>query len=568
MEASLPVFCEHWESVIEWMKHLAFFNGRQREQRGYMEVCTTIMTIMVAGAKDCPHRRDIMTRDATQDLIIMLMIQRHDGSASGKHVNVLENAPGMPCMIIELFFKCPTEWIANRLKSISKQARRAVIYSLIQRGTERMRYQDQRRVRGSPSQMEAWELSATIKNTRLLSLSVLGLSVQDLRVSIPRKRFLSTFSQEILSLSNLALTARPTELPEECWETLGICGRTIVSYAVDHNHNPTHAIVDLLEDGSFLRTPWVTIYQRTTPGARHYLLTTLEHILPFLYLPQVFNAFDSFTAAGGTPWWVKPTVNTSGDPLARACLNWATMLDLSRTTYRKRSHRSVSLCMNSKHSLHASEQPEIRSKKCARCRQVFYCSSRCQKEHWQIHRMDCVLLSKETREQRHNGTRASTEMRWDQLRIVDTLVNSRLVPPFLWNRWNTRATRESFCRGVPLGSPHPPECRCDDHILILMVDFYFMNQGDIIFDVVPLRSRFADPWSSAALEPYRPRLRRWISDIVDSPRRLMLLEGMFRISSGLGVSLYAVVEYVSQAPEGEWYTPIDSFLIPFPKSIL
>ncbi|KAJ3511436.1 hypothetical protein NMY22_g15648 [Coprinellus aureogranulatus] len=567
---SLSALCEHWSTILGWMKYLAFF-GRWEDRPKYVGICVSIMLTVTSGGTDDPYQCDILGRDASLDLVILLLTSREKDGNRPIHINVFYGIAGPSCMIIKLFYKTPAKWMANRLNSMSQRTRRAVMSSLVKRGAERACYQRSKfSTPGSPFQVVASELSSAIRNIMLLSLSILHLSLENHSESVDRKRFFSTYAKEVHDLAILALQYPSTDIDGPVWEALGMCAKAVIAYAVDLHEDPTPAIVGLVTEGSILRTPWTAVYNHTESFYSRHIVQVVQFMQPFLYISSIFNAIDRLDTSSGMPWWIGPSpASGSPDddgPFVRVRRGWTAMLDWSRSTYIARSNRYISICCNSKHWMDPSHGDKPSLQECGRCRVALYCSTQCQKQDWPVHKAECTLRLSKAGGQSDFDVRVPFKTRRDQLRILDTVVNLKL-PSSIWSRWSALSTASDSCQGVGPGTHHPPTCRCSDSTPIITVDFAVISKDTTSFDVTALHTRLSDSWAPAAIEPYRPRLREWTSSIVQDPTRFMMVEGTFRLSSKLGVSLLAYVECVPHAPEGERYNILSNISFPF-KNVL
>ncbi|KAJ3511437.1 hypothetical protein NMY22_g15647 [Coprinellus aureogranulatus] len=511
---SLTSLGERWSTVLGWMKHLILF-GSWENRRKCVRASALIMMglsfseiprLSLETVPDNTHLHEILHRDRTIDLLILLMIAREHEPDCQDHINILFESGSHACLIVESFSRCPAEVMAGRLKLMKARSRRAVVSALIQRATERVCYKRSHpTATGLPSQIVVWELVSTIRNIRFLLQSIVDLSAQGLGTSIDRKSFLSTYAKGLHSLAVLA--PEHTDTTEFCdldlsWGALGECGDTMATYVTDHEKDPTRAIVELLADGFFLRTPWAAIYKRSPSHCkrRGYALKAVRLLLPFLYGSSIFDVVDVLCGQEPTPWRLAPSPILAQDhPFARVGRHWTTLLDWSRLTFRERSHRCVSICSNSEVRTGETPQKEgsITCRNAQGAESPFIAPPNVKSKTGQpIKQSACSCL--ETLKWQCPGS------------SVCVLPGHGL--------WGTAA------RKMPMRRQYP----------VVIIDYFVLGQEMMTIDVSPLHTRRSDPWPSAAFEPYRPRIQTWVSSIIENPTRLMLLEGRFRVSSRLG----------------------------------
>ncbi|KAJ3524947.1 hypothetical protein NMY22_g10782 [Coprinellus aureogranulatus] len=527
-----------WASVTKW---ISFFlkqsessgNSVESELKLVYSCCRALTAPVSAHVKDDPFTEELVTHSSTVNLVLRLLC-RQDVHRRGRYYDLLLR--GTSCLITNLFALVHDseegcDAMEAALKALSGQRRRAVVSALTSRAQDLV-------LRGIEDGRDQKLLYAVDSLAYLLGGIVKLIADSTIRKEFHRQDFLTRYSEAIF-LASQTTQAEPTvhsKAEPGFWSRLGWCVLTLLQGGfVCFATHPAVCLPGLIEAGilsagaACLRH----LAGHIASEGKSIIVHALETVLPYMYLSGVF---DAALKRGDLRFWEAPPVElqaSSTASVAALVQDFQLSISLTRRTLVDRQRRTINLCSN----IWAQDWSELHFRE---CRGLF--------EFYDEHKAQ--------------GAWTPMKVRVDQVRSIDTYMNSMNLspsemqaqdfvelPPFVPGATTYPIHYQSGIPPQPGGS-------------LAILDYFTagLGKGVRFRPRVSLESHLETMWNGPSIDLWLLRMRRYIQTVEDDPEHTILVEASFQFNNVYMMLVLARMRYSPLALEGERYTCLNSFM--------
>ncbi|KAJ3545865.1 hypothetical protein NMY22_g2272 [Coprinellus aureogranulatus] len=367
------------------------------------------------------------------------------------------------------------------------------------------------------------------------------LSNSIIRSAFDRADYLRRFATAFFTISATVQGKECSNTAEDqdfILERIAHCMDLLVHWATERWASPPLALSQfMVEEGNLFKLAEMLI--RSYPSFASYLRRPIGRLCRYLYSSKLFHASNisrcalSFGNAAVATLGQANHEDVVRDEDVLVLLQCAELLNYLDKAYAVHSHKKVHLCHN---------VARLSLKACNRCPSAIYCSRECQIEDWSNHTFECAALASQYHVEKRLHYSVSHRLRQDQLRILDTVANMELPSPPELNRM-----------------PRPPPPLPSDPPLTLFE--FFVDEATLrrshyrMSTMLGLESgRVAQ-----AIELRSPKMVRYMQEVQENRDAITLIAGQFMVNFERMVTVFALMSYDPNAPDGDRYSIASSF---------
>ncbi|KAJ3538157.1 hypothetical protein NMY22_g5286 [Coprinellus aureogranulatus] len=551
---ALEMLLECWPNATMWIAH---FIGTARLSIGESDggltsvlSCVLLLTAIYTGADADPYKAEIVSLPSTADLMCLLLCLK--GGSTGLYLTL--QSPGETCKICLLFSivrqsKYGWNAILNLLKCRRPAMREHIFTALISRIRELV-------LNASKS-----GFYDSVRSVEHLIAGALHLGADEtLSGVLEAGSFITELSSALCDLAKKAEVHGVSK--PKFWECLGACIAALVN-AITLGRTPQRASnIGKLLRGRIIECA-VLCFPHLMNASEDGLLGVLQRLLPCLYISKV----EDVASKGVDRYsWALPLQQVQIRKLNIIALRqeYHECIELNKATFAKRRGKRPNICAN---LWHEEEGPNASSgsslKTCAGCHGVIYCSVACQTKDWtEFHSKECPALAKNYVEETSGEVRTTARIMEDQLRFLDTYINS-VCPAPSKVRAHCQKNDIDPCLHFESSTHSPSQPNGVLHQpgpFVSLIDYHANGKGLSFYPQFSFETRRSVIQAAPSARPWIPRMDKCARYMTDNPDTVILAEGIFKSSRHEGLmSVFAKMRYAPDLAEGDRYTVTNSW---------